>query len=396
MKKQQERILIVDDFKASALFVQSILEAKGYKVFLAHTGPTALDFVENNPIDLMLLDIIIPEIDGYEVCRRIRRKAKHEDMPIIFMTSKDDESSIELGFNVGAQDYLKKPFLRQELLARVRTQLTVKRQRTQLEAINKRLEKRVSEKTHKLDEAFIELQKAYKDLEDANKKLEVLDQAKVNFLLIISHEIRTPLNSILGFSEILKGFEGSKEYEESVNMLFNSARRLEDFAQNAILISELQLSKYIFQNKQNNLQKLIAIVLENLKSLYSSKHPTITFDFSNELRVYGDEYLLSTCFFNILDNAFRYVNEEGNIEISAWDEDQEIVVEIKDEGKHFSDATLADPFSLFTKGEKFINNNPGNGLSIIKYIMDSSNGRIELFNTSEGACIKLFFPHYRE
>lgn len=393
INNDNSHILIVDDFKASALFVQSILEFKGYKTSIAYTGDEAMRFIDIHLPNLILLDIVLPGYDGYEVCRRIRMQRKYDDIPIIFMTSKDDEASIARGFDVGAQDYVKKPFLKQELLARIKIHLTLIQQKQALEANNKRLEKRVTDKTQKLDEAFTELQKAYKKIEDINNQLKVLDQAKIEFLQIISHEIRTPLNSILGFSEILQDIEGSDDYKNSVNMLVDSARRLESFAQNAILISELQLNKYQYNFRSVFLKNSLDAVLSKLKDLYVIKHPEILLSFNENLTVYADSDLLNICLFNILENAFRYVKVDGNIEVDAWDEADEIIIEIKDEGKKFNEITLSDPFSLFTKGEEFINKNPGNGLSIIKYIMDSHNGRIELFNITDGVCIKLYFPN---
>jgi len=122
MNKQKHTVLIVDDTKSN---IDILLELLGqeYDILVSLDGENALNIIENESIDLILLDIMMPEMDGYEVCRILKGQANTEDIPIIFITAKTDEDSIEMAYEVGGIDYVTKPFKPRELTARVKTQL---------------------------------------------------------------------------------------------------------------------------------------------------------------------------------------------------------------------------------------------------------------------------------
>lgn len=120
------KILIVDDIPANLEIVGSILENHGYDVYAADSGQTALELLEHVAIDLVLLDIMMPDLDGFETCSKIRSDDRFTQVPIIFLTAKVDVESIERGFRCGAVDYIRKPFNALELLMRVKTQIQIR------------------------------------------------------------------------------------------------------------------------------------------------------------------------------------------------------------------------------------------------------------------------------
>ena len=122
-KEKKSKILIVDDVPKNIQVVANILQGQGYSMAFAQDGPTALKMIQSTPFDLILLDIMMPEMDGLEVCRRLREFSDARDIPVLFLTAKTESESVVRGFESGAMDYVIKPVNEAELLARVRTHL---------------------------------------------------------------------------------------------------------------------------------------------------------------------------------------------------------------------------------------------------------------------------------
>lgn len=142
----QYKILIIDDVPKNIQVAASILQNNGYQMAFAQDGVTALKQIKTKRFDLILLDIMMPEMDGFEVCQRIRSNPANKEIPIIFLTAKEDADSIVKGFELGAMDYLTKPFNGAELQARVQTHLELYRSKKELIAANRRLNKEISER----------------------------------------------------------------------------------------------------------------------------------------------------------------------------------------------------------------------------------------------------------
>jgi signal transduction histidine kinase len=179
-----ELILVVDDTPANLEVVCEILGDAGYEVITAISGDRALKRVKSHPPDLILLDVQMPGIDGFETCQRLKADPTTANIPIIFMTALSDADSKVKGFVLGAVDYITKPFQEQELLARVKTHL-------QLRQLTKNLEQRVVEKTSDLEAALTQLQKSQLQLVQ-NEKMSALG----NLVAGIAHEINNPLGFI--------------------------------------------------------------------------------------------------------------------------------------------------------------------------------------------------------
>jgi len=140
------KILIVDDVPKNIQVAASILQSDSYHIAFAQNGTMALSQIESNHFDLILLDIMMPQMDGFEVCRRIRNRPDSRDTPIIFLTAKNDTDSIVKGFAMGAMDYLSKPFNGAELQARVKIHLELYRSRKAIEEVNQRLRLEMAER----------------------------------------------------------------------------------------------------------------------------------------------------------------------------------------------------------------------------------------------------------
>ena len=177
-------ILIVDDNPQNLQVLGKQLQGENYEIEFAINGPAALDWLSIKKFDLILLDINMPGMSGFDVCREIRLHSEMNNIPIIFLSADTDRDSILRGFELGAQDYITKPFDSRELIVRVKTHLALKNSLEKLEQLNITLEEKVLERT-------IQLKEANEKLEKFNLKLLDLDKAKSEFLGLISHEIRT-------------------------------------------------------------------------------------------------------------------------------------------------------------------------------------------------------------
>lgn len=382
---QEPVILIVDDNPENLQVLGKLLKEKKYKAEFAIDGESALGWLTKKQFDLVLLDINMPGMSGFDVCKNIRANPDMNKLPVIFLSAEADRESILKGFEMGGQDYITKPFDSRELIVRVKTHLTLKNSLEKLETINQYLEEKVNERTYQLREAN-------EQLESTNLKLIDLDKAKTDFLNLISHEIRTPLNGIIGTLQILKGPLDSNEIAELLEMLDSSVIRLEKFALNALLITRLKSKQEISKNRfdlTNLIKELRAEFEENLKVKNLQIRTIIQ---PEHISVCGANDLIKTCFTNIIDNAIRYSPNDSLIEIICSVEEKFIICEVKDHGQGFSRKVIEHPFDLFITDTKYGDNQIGLDLPIVKMIMDAHGGQATLSNgPSGGAVVRLAF-----
>lgn len=372
------KILVVDDISENIQVIGSILMEQRYDVSFAKSGAEALEMLGKSNFDLVLLDILMPGMDGFEVCRIIRSKYPGHEVPIVFLTARSDIDSVIRGFELGAQDYLTKPFKTEELLARVRTQVELKKQNEQLERMNENLEQKVKERTNELEKAY--------------QQLGVLENAKNNFLSLISHELRTPLNILNGFTEILQDSLTEQEHLESLRYIRESTEKLINLSETALLITEIQLGKYIRDFQQVNLFELTRDAVSRLSS--NTGKLSVKNNVDKDTRVFGDYPLLLNSVLRLLENAAEAVTDSGVIRITASEDLEMVKYTVHDNGPGFTKHDLDKVFDIFNKEiatgsyEGF-----GLGLPAVKLAMDIHYGKVQLRNAQAGGAeVSLFFP----
>jgi DNA-binding response OmpR family regulator len=192
------RVLIVDDTIQNIQVLGTVLREENYQINVAQNGLQALDVVTKVTPDIILLDVMMPELDGFETCKRLKADAATRDIPVIFLTAKVETEDIVHGFELGAVDYVTKPFNATELLARVHTHLEVQRLRRELQSYNEQLEQKVDERTAEVRAAHAQLQQQVKELEgrdrlsSAQMSVGSTDEASEEILSVVSEVLEVP------------------------------------------------------------------------------------------------------------------------------------------------------------------------------------------------------------
>jgi len=377
--KEQKKILIVDDVARNIQILGNILSNNGYQIAYAQNGRQALKITNTQNFDLILLDIMMPEMDGYEVCKHLKNSNITASIPIIFLTAKADMESIVKGFETGGQDYITKPFNSAELIARVKTQIQLQDQKLQLKKYNMELESKVRDRT--------------KQLQQANSLLEKLDKTKSDFLSIISHELRTPLNGIIGLTNLLGDTKVDSSQNEYIEHLKNVSERLVRFSDMALLITSLKIKKYQPDFLSVSVDHLINSAI---KKFLKENNADIKINYSAnavQLLIFADSDLIRQSIILILENSYKYSGKNSPIDIFVENHENNLSIEVKDYGPGFSKLALNRIFELFGAGD--VSHIEGSGLSLaaVKLIIDMHNGIIEASNSKEaGAIIRMKFP----
>ena len=246
----KEKILIVDDTPSIADFIKSVLQDNGFIGLLAFDGNEAVISANTNRPDLILLDIIMPDIDGYSICSLLKTNTKTKDIPVIFMSALNSSFDKIKAFKSGAVDYITKPIQSEELLARVKAHLNICRLNRELVNTNRSLEEKIKERTKSLEESNKRMTELNRQLEqtvlkykEAKDKAELAEKIKTEFMANISHEIYTPMNAIVGFSDIVKDATDDTQRNEYLAYIKSNAIKLLSIFNNILDFSKTLTGK---------------------------------------------------------------------------------------------------------------------------------------------------------
>ncbi len=351
-------ILIVDDVPANLNVLGNILEEEGYKVRPVLSGLMALQVSEKEKPDLILLDIMMPDMDGFEVCRMIKENNNLNDVPIIFISALNDSNDIVKALTSGGADYITKPFRAEEVKARVATHLKIYQQRKVLQ-----------------EQSF--------ELREQSEELRELNASKDKFFSIIAHDLRGPFNGFLGLTQImaedLPNLTMIEIQEIAVNMR-DSAANLFRLLENLLQWARIQRGLIPFDPE---VLEALPIVRESLEMLYqSAKRKGIEIEVNVPvcLTFFADRNLLQTVIRNLVSNAIKFTNKGGKINISAKvTNDKNVEIAIKDTGIGMSPELVEQLFRIDVQtGRKGTDDelSTGLGLLLCKEFVERSGGKI--------------------
>lgn len=341
-------ILLVDDLQANLNLLTTGLKSADYFTKAVTSGQQALDAVHEMPPDLILLDIMMPDMDGYEVCHRIKANPDLVDIPIIFLSALDGTFDKVKAFQVGATDFINKPFDFDELLARIETHLTLYRQK---------------------------------------REIQHQKQLKSRFLSIASHEFRTPLSVIKTCVDLLRLYPDHltpAQQADKLEAINTEVRQLNELVDNILFINKIESGSFAFEPEVLDFRDF----LQRLVRKFSASNPTKPLEFTSEILeplVYLDATLMRHILSNLLSNAFKYSPDGSPVKFVVQQTDADIVFSVQDQGMGIPAAEQANLFEPFFRASnaKAVTGT-GLGLSIVKEFVGMHGGKLHFESRENG------------
>ena len=334
----QNEIMIVDDNPANLRLLEGMLLRQGHEVRSFPLSRLALASAMKNPPALILLDINMPEMNGYEMCERLKGMADLSDIPIIFLSALNETQDKVKAFQSGAVDFISKPFEFAEVHARVETHLKLHGLQRAMKLQNERLEEAVTART--------------RELAEANQRLTILDHSKNEFLNLISHEFRTPLNGLLGVGElILEEMSSKRENSELRAMFEQSRRRILSILDDALLLSQIDVSGERFRVAEVPVHAALSRAMDETAVFAEARHVALAPPLPRPVLVLAYEGLLVRAFRALLETAVRFCEVGETVRLAYEDAPGSIKVKIESHGKTMPDPALPKFFDVFSIGE---------------------------------------------
>lgn len=371
----EPHILYIEDNLDNQRLVQRVLQAKGYTLMLADDGPSGLALAREHTPLLILVDIGIDGLDGYEVTTRLRSMPHLRNTPIIALTADNSPGARERALVAGCDGFLSKPIDPRQLpnqlsayIAGDRDVLPQEQEIAQLREYNQRIVQRLEQRVN--------------DLSRANAELQELDHIKSQFLSSLSHELRTPLTSLLGFLELfMKGTLGpmNEAQNEAINVMSRNVESLNRQIGNLLYLQEVRTAQL------NRAPVAIDTLLQRLISEHSpaAQEAGISLigrGLEGGVPPYmGDFAALDLAFGHIIENVIRFTPEGGRALVEVQSELSRLIVRIADTGIGIPEHALEKVFLPFYQVDNSLrgtSSGNGLGLTIVRHVIEAHNGRI--------------------
>lgn len=369
-------ILVVDDTEQNVRLLAHVLKKEGYEILAAFSGKDALELVKKKKPEIILLDVMMPDMNGFEVCKALKKKASTRDIPVIFLSALSEIDSKVKGFKAGGVDYITKPFQREEVLARIDLHVRLTRLQNQLE--------------EKIDA-----------LQEREERLNELNRHKDDLMRVVSHDIRNPVTGIIGVAQLLKESHDSLSEDDQITMfqtIEDSGRKIQK------LVNDL-LQKDVAEKGIGRLNKEKVSIDELVNSVVKLHQPTaltkqISFDLDLESKIQLDldRQKMDQVLGNLVSNALKFTPDGGVVSIRLQDNSNDHVkIKISDNGIGIPKEKLETLFSdteneiqrAGTKGEE----GSGIGLGIIKQFTELHGGEVQVDSKEgEGTTFTIVLP----
>lgn len=367
----QPTILIVDDNPRNIQVVALVLREYDYKLIIATDGKSAIELIKRTKPDLILLDVMMPEMDGYETCSIIKSDPENENLPVIFLTALSDKSNIVKGFEMGGVDYIIKPFNKEELVTRVRTHL--------------------------------ELKFSHDKLDSMAKNLAELNSVKDKMFSVISHDLRSPVGTIKMMIDLIctdPSIAGNKDLASIFEGLSQNTDELYMLLENLLGWAKSQTNNISFEMEEINMARVVNSNHLLYKGALQQKNLRFKQNIDEELSVFADMNMLQSVIRNLISNAIKFTPENGNIEVSAKRVNGSVQIIVKDSGIGISPETIS---KLLNSREHFTtfgtNNEKGSGLGLdlCQRFIEKNNGNFRIeSNIGSGSSFIVELPAFIE
>ncbi|MBD2294365.1 hybrid sensor histidine kinase/response regulator [Anabaena sphaerica FACHB-251] len=394
-------ILVVDDNPVNLKVLGHTLNAAGYTVQMELNGLNVIQKVYDSSPNLILLDIMLPDISGFEICEQLQADPLTQGIPIIFMTALTDTMDKVKGFSLGAVDYITKPFQKEELLARVRTHLHLQKLITSLELQNQEL-RQLTQRNEDLENRVAE---RTAELKEALEKEKELSQLKSRFITMASHEFRTPLAIISSSSGILQKFSdrlSEERKQEHLQTIQSTIKHITQILDDVLMINRAEAEKIELHLEALDIIPFCRHLKEEIETSISEHKINFSLELgeeisNNSLIVQFDQKLLRQILTNILTNAIKYSPDHNVINFSLTQENNQIIFKISDRGLGIPEADQANLFAPFHRASNVGTiSGTGLGLAIVKKCLDLHKGEISVDSrVGEGTTFTVRIPFLR-
>jgi two-component system, sensor histidine kinase and response regulator len=351
-------VLIVDDAATNLELLSSILGSRGYRVQTCSTGAMALRFVASVKPDIVLLDVMMPDMDGFEVCHALKEDPSLRDVPVVFISALDDVASKVRAFAEGGVDYVTKPFRKEEVLARVKT--NVERYRQQIEIAAQR-----------------------EELQRNLEQLRQLESQRDQLVHMIVHDMRSPLMGILGYAELLSGELLEKQLDELAGFaasIGSSGHHLRDMISTLLDISRMESNEMPIAPACCDVRSVVAAAIESLGALVQNSSVSYSPP-PHETVAFCDPEITRRIVQNLAANAIKFTGDAGEVHLEILETPEAVRIAVRDTGPGIPPEFHGRIFEKFgqanaSPGAK--RHSTGLGLTFCKLAAEAQGGRIGL------------------
>ncbi len=361
---KNSNILIVDDIMENIQVLAGILSKEGVKISVATNGKQGVETATKLMPDLILMDVTMPEMDGYDACRLLKENATTVNIPIIFLTARVDTEDIIKGFQAGGVDYITKPYNPTELLARV---------------------------VNHLDSKF-----AKEEIEKSKEQLVIANRDKDRFLALVSHDLRSPFAGIIGLVDlVVEDFESfDKEELFSYFKTFQTSLRVQHkFLEDLLAWGNFQMGRRQLKMSMLNISELVANNIILLENSANNKSITLEAEIDIKINAFADAKMIPSIVHNLISNSIKFTRTGGTVKILAKVEENDIIISVVDNGVGMEPEQIAKLFRIDTVFSiPGTENEKGSGLGLIlcKEMIEINGGKIWA-ESEEGKGSKLSF-----
>ncbi len=353
---QQATVLVIDDNPANLNLLVDVLTSRNYAVLEASNGADALKIARTQSPDIVLLDVSMPEMDGFEVCKQLKADPLTRDIPVIFISALSETDTIVKGFESGGADYITKPFKFREVLARITNQLTVVQQRREIHAL------------HNQD----------------RQRFEMLARMKDEFIRAATHDLRNPLNVILGYVRLMEHIEVAEPHrqrmKETREAIAENVQKMRQLVTDMLDLAQMEAGMQLHPTLER-FAPFLAQVLQSFRVIAEHNKLELTYVPPDEdITIMLDVYAMTRAVDNVVANAIKYTPAGGRIKVLARVENGNAVIQVSDTGMGIPKEDLPHVFNAFYRvnhAQQPDVEGSGLGLSIAKTIIERHGGTIE-------------------
>jgi signal transduction histidine kinase len=360
-------VLVVDDEPHNLEVLQGFLHLEGFNVLTAEDGEAALLSLPNGRPDLVLLDVRMPGLDGFEVCRRIKDNPATAFVPVVIVTALHGTQERVRGAAAGADEFLTKPFDHTELITRVKALLRIKLYHDQVTTANAELEERVRARTAELERALAELRG--------------LDHLKSQFITNVSHELRTPLQHVKGYIDLLaEGAMGNltPKQAEGLSLTQEAVERLEKVVYDIVDFSTLDEDALNFEPIY--LLDVCRSVINGYTAMANRRKVSITLSMANDLPlVLADRVAVTRVLQHLLDNAIKFGPANQVVQIQVDKRGERVRLAVRDQGPGLAPAEVDRIFDVFYQVDGSATRKAGGlgvGLALVRKLVQAHGSQV--------------------